>query len=448
MNKFLRTILIISVAIFTVGLLVTPTQAQVNEIDVVFEETPLFKEVNFLPGQSVSRWVKVTNLTASTTQIGVNVINPFPCVDTYCLSDKLELVISEQGNPSPLHTGFLTYFFGKGEILLSDLAPNGVNTYDFSVTFNPGGDDDYYQGLTTGEFDFKIGCFGEEAIGPQLPPGGSGDYAGLNILHEHASGLGTEEVTIIWLTERDGVPAKATSRVIYARFDEPHSLDKNSPPNYGYANSTVEDPEKVVGHSVTITGLSPGVTYYYRCVSHTSPDETISRQHSFTTKGIASEEFYEEEEFEEPVGEGITEEGEVEELVIGAEAEEAEEKEEEEVREEGREEVKGLNKFLAAVGSFFNLENLCWILFFFIVILIISFLLLKEKKEETEEGKKKWWILPLVIVLLIILYCLFCPKCWILILIALILFILFLLLRMRKKKEEESKTQSLFGKGF
>lgn len=84
----------------------------------------------------------------------------------------------------------------------------------------------------------------------------------------------TTSITLIWTTDQP-----ATSRVIYDT--SPHSL--GSAPNYGYAYSTVEDSTKVTDHSVTVTGLTSGTTYYFRTVSHGSP-ESVSGEFSSATK--------------------------------------------------------------------------------------------------------------------------------------------------------------------
>ena len=130
--------------------------------------------------------------------------------------------------------------------------------------------------------------------------GGAVFIAGLQIYNERVSDVGTTDVTIIWDTNLE-----STSRVIYSSSDESYVFDWTNPPNYGYSHSTPEynTPANLYGvtgsHTVHITGLSMGTTYYYRCVSHTSPDETITVEHSFTTKGVAGEETYEGEEEEE-----------------------------------------------------------------------------------------------------------------------------------------------------
>ena len=90
--------------------------------------------------------------------------------------------------------------------------------------------------------------------------GGGGGSAGLNIHTEASDQDSTTQVTITWFTN---VPA--TSRVVY----DTASRDPlgGSAPNYGYANSTTEDTTKKTFHSVTITGLTPDIPYYFRPVS-------------------------------------------------------------------------------------------------------------------------------------------------------------------------------------
>jgi hypothetical protein len=85
-------------------------------------------------------------------------------------------------------------------------------------------------------------------------------------------------VTIFWTTSHP-----ATSQIIYSLDGEPHVLDINAPPTYGYAHTTPEydiDP-KVTSHSVTVLGLTPGTVYYYRTVSHGSL--VIGDEGSFAT---------------------------------------------------------------------------------------------------------------------------------------------------------------------
>jgi len=386
MNKISKTILIISIAVFGAGfLLVNPVYANDNLVVEVWNESlskyvsldssPLFSEANFLPGDSVNRLVKVTNNSEKTQKIGVKIIDNSGR-STDCLSDVLDLAISKGG--STLYSGSLTSFYEAGEKPLSDLGAGGAMIYQFSITFRPPAGDKYQN--SSANFDIKIGFFGEEAIGEEISPGavgggGSVILPGLRIYSEKIIEPGTNSVTITWDTN-----FLSTSRVIYSPKGLPHILEPNNPPNYGYVFSTEEDSAKVLDHSVNITGLLPGTTYYFRCVSHASPP-TISREHSFTTLTLAEGEREEgveeeeEEEEEEEISEEETEEG------IGEEEEEEEEEEGEEegeiaVGEEKEEKEKGGRTFLATIGQFFSGLSLKSFFFIALVLLIILLILL------------------------------------------------------------------------
>ncbi len=302
MKKIFKTIyLTILTAMIVAGNLLTVDSAlaqDANDLVVVFEQTPLFgnEEDNFMPGQNVTRWVKVTNNSGEDQEIGVNITNHSDC-SGICLSDELNLIISEKDNPNnPLYIGSLNSFYKAGEIYLSNLPDKDTNQYDFSVTFTPEAGNDY-QGLET-NFDFEIGFWGE-SISSEMPPGGSGgvSIAGLIIFNEEVFEIGTNNATIIWDTNE-----KATSRVIYSSSDE-IEFDWKKPPNYGYSNSTPEynNNPKVISHSVLISGLTSGATYHYRCVSHASPP-TISREYTFTTLEKGTELKGAEEEIESVSG--------------------------------------------------------------------------------------------------------------------------------------------------
>ena len=103
------------------------------------------------------------------------------------------------------------------------------------------------------------------------------EYGIAPVISDETSGSVTDtSVTITWITDD-----LATSRVIY---DTVSHLVLGTAPNYDYANSTVEadTAPKVISHSVDITGLTAGTTYYYRTVSHGSP-EAVGDEKSFAT---------------------------------------------------------------------------------------------------------------------------------------------------------------------
>ena len=73
------------------------------------------------------------------------------------------------------------------------------------------------------------------------------------ITAETASAATQNTVTIAWTTDKP-----AASRVLYDTV--PHST-LGTAPNYGYANSTADDLTMTTSHSVTVTGLTSGITY-------------------------------------------------------------------------------------------------------------------------------------------------------------------------------------------
>ena len=97
---------------------------------------------------------------------------------------------------------------------------------------------------------------------------------------ENESGVNETDFTVSWTTDHP-----ATSRVIY---DTSSHETLGDAPNYGYTFSTEETDNnpKVTSHSVTIAGLTSGTTYYYRMVSHGSP-ENVGGENNVTTANPA-----------------------------------------------------------------------------------------------------------------------------------------------------------------
>jgi len=293
MNKIFKTILIV-LALMPLAPL---SLAYANGNLVVEFETgnaPLFNEANFLPGEGVSRWVKVTNNSGQAQRIATQPLN---ITDLNRLGDVLNLEIKEGGVVR--YNNALSTFFAGGENYLSDLANGATSQYDFTISFYSGSQNTF-QGKSLG-FDILIGFQGTEGGilpgagstsgyggGSNGPPGGL--PPGLTIQNEAAATTTVDSVTIAWTTSYS-----ATSQVIYALENEKHILDltdtAGSPPKYGYERTTPESdaPANLNGalsHSITILGLTSGTTYYYRAVSHGSL--AISAEHSFTT--LTSEE--------------------------------------------------------------------------------------------------------------------------------------------------------------
>lgn len=433
MNKIFKTILIISIAAFGLGLLALSPAKAADGLTVEWSTDgspgswqplsgPIFNETNFLPADGVSRLIRATNNREETLKIGTKA-KDFTICSGICLADKLNLKITDESS-NTLYEKSLTEFFNEGEVPLSDVVGLGGNTtYKFLVTFTSGADDDYYQNQKV-SFNLIVGAFGEEVISEEITPSGGGGFLSsgssvtLLIFNEAASGIDFEQASVTWETNKP-----ATSRVIYSSQFEPHALQLDNPPNYGYMHSTAEDVSLTFNHSMDIYGLEPGTTYYFRCVSHGSFAMSVER--SFTTPGTRRTVAGEEEFVYEGAGPGSSAEGEggSEELGEGEATGET-------AAEDGGQ--SGLGKLLASIAGFFSPANLCWL--FFILILIIAILFLFYVAEKKIE-KKKQWIGTVVILILLVLYYLFgCPNYFWLLLIILLLTILFLIFKKKLAK--------------
>ncbi len=159
MNRLFKANLIILFSVIAMAVPVSFAFAQPANLVVDFENEPLFSEANFLPGDTVIRWVKVTNNTPETKKIIVEAIN---INDNDGLGDVFNLKIKE--GTTLLYDDTLSDFFDAGEVVLSDLAGNSSQTqYDFEIYFNLSSGDDYQEKQVG--FDFLIGFQGEEGEG-------------------------------------------------------------------------------------------------------------------------------------------------------------------------------------------------------------------------------------------------------------------------------------------
>ncbi len=151
-----------------------PASQAASQVVIQFENQPLFNEANFVPGDTVTRWVKVDNQSTDSHQIGVQATDFYNCSDPVCLADALDLVIEENG--AQLYHSSLTNFFNAGEISLSSVAAGQQTQYDFKITFLPDSNNDY-QGLTT-HFDFEVGTILEDNGNGDNGGGGGGGGGG------------------------------------------------------------------------------------------------------------------------------------------------------------------------------------------------------------------------------------------------------------------------------
>ena len=296
---------VMSVAMFFLS--VSCASAQ-QSLDVAFEPNPLFEKLNFLPGDSSSGTIMVTNNSGVTQKIITEAING---TDPDGLGSVLGLRIFETSVVLDYYDNSLGHFLSSaGEVDLSPALGDGETAiYTYEVTF--GNDVEDYQNTTLG-FDICIGFFdvagrvcGDTVIGDEnetdeddgrtegpgtviTGSGGGGFIPSLTIRNESTTNISINEntspptgvATIEWWTN-----LLATSQVIYGLADDGagneyiYTLDLFQP-NFGYPLATVEDTTKVTQHLIELTGLMPDRVYKYRVVSRASP-ATISYERTF-----------------------------------------------------------------------------------------------------------------------------------------------------------------------
>lgn len=295
MKKNRATIKYIFIAVWFLSFVfVHPVLADPGDLEVVFENTPLFSEANFLPGEVVERFVEVTNNSTTTKDVKVEAIN---ASNINGLGDAVTLRIEE--NTVELYNDTFTNFFAAGEVFLSQLAGASTTTqYDFFAVFDPIAGNQYQS--ATMSFDLVVGFMGENgesvidgggatllATESSSNGGGGGgggpisDIQPLQIFNEKAGNIdpvaGSTDIT--WDTS-----LLASSRVVFGlEGGGPYSLDLEAP-NFGYPMSTTEDFATTIGHSVELFGLPTDETYLFRVVSRTFAGAlpTISIEQKFT----------------------------------------------------------------------------------------------------------------------------------------------------------------------
>ncbi|OGD68009.1 hypothetical protein A3I18_00500 [Candidatus Campbellbacteria bacterium RIFCSPLOWO2_02_FULL_35_11] len=245
-----------------------------DSLFVEFQNNPLFSETNFVPSESVEKYIRVTNNSGNIQTIVVSTINSISCNANPCLSEAINLVIKKGENK--LYDDTLKNFLKGDYINLGDLDNGASAQYDFIATFKPEKGNEY-QSLSTG-FDLLVGFLGGVFVdsgNTSVGVGGGGNGPpGLTIKDEVSILLNIDSVEIQWMTS-----FPATSQVIYREEGQSYSLDL-SLPNYGYPYGTVENFSKTLNHSILLFGLESGKTYYYRVVSHASP-ATVGIEHNF-----------------------------------------------------------------------------------------------------------------------------------------------------------------------
>lgn len=283
------------VAIFAVAVFSIALPAHAANLAVDFETDPLFGELNFLPGNGISKTISVENHAQSLQEVAIESIN---VSDPNGFGDALRLVIRE--GEAIRYDGTLGAFLRGGKVVLSELAPNAKTAYTLAVSFTTdvGNDSqkktlgfDLCVGFSGGERhcgDTVIGSEGDTGDGTGNGDGGTirGSGGGpinptvtLQIASEVLASVDTSAGTAVieWDTN-----LLATGQVIYGPLlGGPYRLDLNIPPYFGYPSGTPEDFNKTNHHRVVLAGLVPGESYKFRVVSRASPP-TVGFEYSFT----------------------------------------------------------------------------------------------------------------------------------------------------------------------
>ncbi len=158
---------LILTAIIILGLTTSlSASAASDNFDIQFENEPLplFQNANFMPGDSVSRYIRATN---NTTDAYPGYIWATGVNDGDGLGSAMILTITITGNSLPEYQETLADFFSSPPVKLPDVAPNETVEYILDIYFeHPSGNE--YQEDTVG-FNININ-FGDEGPPPTPEP--------------------------------------------------------------------------------------------------------------------------------------------------------------------------------------------------------------------------------------------------------------------------------------
>ncbi len=253
-------------------------------LSVSFNPNPLFSDSNFLPGDYKEASIIMGNGDSVERNAYIEAVNTSNIGN---LASQMNLRILD--GSTEIYNNNFEDFLNAGPVPLSSIGTGDSKTYNLKITFLENASDNY-QGKTL-KFDICVGfsggnqhCTNDIVITPEHGTGGGASGGGsggshLLIYNERNEDpiLETTSIAIHWETNKP-----ATSQVIYGLASgSPYILDLNNSPYFGYPFGTSEDLNKVINHSMTLTGLTPGATYVYRVVSRASPP-TISYEHKFT----------------------------------------------------------------------------------------------------------------------------------------------------------------------
>lgn len=159
-------------AIFVALALLSPSVVSANDrLWVEFQSTPLFTEVNLVPGHESIRHFTVKNTSGTEQEIGLGLIN----VSGGGLESALDARIFSEG--VEYFSGTLSGLFQMPQVSLGQLSSGNERKYHMSITFRPTAGNEQ-QKQTTG-FDLCVGFVGVgEGCVPDTGNGGAGSGSG------------------------------------------------------------------------------------------------------------------------------------------------------------------------------------------------------------------------------------------------------------------------------
>lgn len=428
----LRGILFIAFLVIGFAFLAPNAWAATPGLAVDFETSPLFSESNFVPGDAVIKGVGVANSSGEDKILAIEAIN---IIDNDNLSQAFDFEVMK--GDTTLYSDTLYSFFQAGETAIDTIMDGGSVDYKFVVTFRPSSGDEW-QTKTLENFDILVGWQGEE--GGESGGGGSGGSSGgggslprgLTIYNETEIDITETTATITWHTNYS-----STSRVVYSAESEPHTFLLSDTPNYGYVHSSPEfdTPALVNGvtfHTIHLTGLNPGTLYYYRAISHASPD-TVGLQYSFRTNTGEEGEDAEEDEGDGSVdnntgtgdeGAGVSEEPQVAEDTApativggGGAGDNLEENAEDGGESSGEDVVAGASEENEEGGSRVAGAGTCspypwWIYLFIVLCYLVTLYFYKKRVDEKEIKSKNKFVFPVVLTVVVVIIIIALLKCW------------------------------------
>lgn len=268
--------------------------SSILRVDHPVAPNPIFDNISaFAPGQTINRYLEVTNISGTTQTVYLKTQNftdlitrsrdPKDSTDNKNLSDLINLRITREVSSSTvvLFNGSLKQFSSLSPVPLSQITAGQTIRYDLEAHFDYSAKNSLQESSVN--FDFVVGY--DDGSGTVIPVGSSGGAAGGVI-----GGLQIIEPTVAIAVNNDNsamftwkTNEYSNSQVVFARISpngEGFTFDPEGL-NLGFPHATLIDESMLIDHSVLLKGLVPGATYAIRVVSRAGGKVSFSYQKTF-----------------------------------------------------------------------------------------------------------------------------------------------------------------------